>query len=82
MATADTTQVYIQVGAYTQRSNADLMHNKIETLVKQKKVNTGYNEKNKLYRVRIGPLASAEEADRLMEQISRSGIANPRIVND
>ena len=81
-AVRQTNQVYIQVGAFANRSNADQMRSKIETLVKQKKVNTGYNIKNKLYRVRIGPLASAQEADRLMEQISRSGIAEPRIIND
>ena len=81
-AAASTNQVYIQVGAFASRNNADQLHSKIETLVKQEKINTGYNTENKLYRVRIGPLASAQEADRLMEQISRAGIATPRIIID
>ena len=75
-------QMYIQVGAFANRDNADQLREKIEALVEQEKINTGYNSENKLYRVRIGPLASAQEADRLADQISRAGIATPKIIID
>lgn len=75
-------RVFIQVGAFSERSNADELCDQLAGILKSGEINTGYNLQHKLYRVRIGPLASAEEANKLAEIITRSGIATPKVVLD
>lgn len=75
-------QLYLQVGAFVSRSNAEQLQQKLRTRYTQLNVNAGYNPENKVYRVRIGPLASVDEADRLAESLSREGFAMPHIVVD
>lgn len=75
-------RVYLQVGAFNERSNADDLCDQLAGILESGEINTGYNVAHKLYRVRIGPLASAEEANRLAEKISQSGIAKPKVVLD
>lgn len=79
---AEARRVYLQVGAFSERSNADELHDQLAALLEKGEINTGYNVKNKLYRVRIGPLANAEEANKLAAKITASGIASPRVVLD
>lgn len=80
---ADSTKrLYLQVGAFAERLNAEQLRQRVANVLDSGEINTGYNMENKLYRVRIGPLASMEEADRLAEKLTRSGITRPRIVID
>lgn len=75
-------RLYLQVGAFVERSNAEQMRERIVDLLDSGKINTGYNIENKLYRVRIGPLASVEEADKLVDKLTASGISQARLVVD
>lgn len=75
-------QLYLQVGAFVSRSNAERLQQQLRTRYAQLNVNAGYNAENNVYRVRIGPLASVAEADRLAEALSREGFATPHIVVD
>ena len=75
-------RLFLQLGAFSERSNAEQLRERIVQLIDNGSINTGYNVESKLYRVRIGPLASLEEADKLANKISRSGFSKPRIVTD
>lgn len=75
-------RLYLQVGAFTKRSNAEQLRDRVANVLEQGEINTGYNIANKLYRVRVGPLVSMEEADRLAKKLTQSGIAQTKIVMD
>jgi rare lipoprotein A len=75
-------QLYLQVGAFVSRHNAEQLQQKLRNRFAQLNVHSGYNSENNIYRVRIGPLASVAEADRLAATLSRQGFATPHIVVD
>mgnify|MGYP001822793115 FL=1 len=75
-------QLYLQVGAFVSRHNAEQLQQKLRNRFTQLNVHSGYYADNNVYRVRIGPLASVAEADRLAEALSRQGFATPHIVVD
>jgi len=75
-------QLYLQVGAFVSRHNAEQLQQKLRNRFTQLNVHSGYNAENNIYRVRIGPLASVAEADRLADALSRQGFATPHIVVD
>ncbi|MDH5179716.1 MAG: septal ring lytic transglycosylase RlpA family protein [Gammaproteobacteria bacterium] len=81
-ASGETQRVFLQVGAFTERSNADELAMQLISLLGKGEINTGYNVEQKIYRVRIGPLADAEEAGKLAEKISAAGLATPKVVLD
>jgi rare lipoprotein A len=75
------TQIFIQAGAFSQPDNANRVKSRIEQLgtVKVTGVRTQGID---MYRVRLGPIPSVEEADRLLSQVVGSGLAEARIVVD
>jgi rare lipoprotein A len=75
-------QLYLQVGAFVSRRNAEQLQQKLRNRYAALNINARYSEENKVYRVRIGPLASVAEADRLAETLSRQGFTAPHIVVD
>lgn len=75
-------RLYLQVGAFAERINAEQMQKRIADVLNYGEVSTGYNVEHKLYRVRIGPLASAEEADKVADKLTQSGIARPSIISN
>ncbi len=74
-------QLYLQVGAFTNRDNAAQLLNR---LVKATEQNVLINRKASgnfnVYRVRIGPLPSEAAALKLRAQLSPLGIDSPHIV--
>lgn len=75
-------RLYLQVGAFAQRINAEQLQQRIAGVLDSGDISTGYSIGNKLYRVRIGPLANAEEAGKLVDKLTQSGIARPSIIID
>ncbi|MDH5444078.1 MAG: septal ring lytic transglycosylase RlpA family protein [Gammaproteobacteria bacterium] len=75
-------QFFLQIGAYSEQKNAEQMRQRVADLLENGEINTGYNVESKLYRVRIGPLASAQEADQLASKLSQSGISNSKVIID
>jgi rare lipoprotein A len=75
------TSIYVQAGAFSQAENALRLKAKLTQLgnvkVTDATVNGAY-----LYRVRIGPIPSVDEADRLLERVVDSGVPEARIVVD
>ncbi|VAX14690.1 Septum-associated rare lipoprotein A [hydrothermal vent metagenome] len=83
-ASAPTLQyhLYLQAGAFISHNNAQLLQHKLQTALHIQNIRAVYNADKHLYRVRIGPLANVDEADRLAKQINQRGLATPHIVVD
>lgn len=73
--------IFIQAGAFTKKKNAETLTAELKRLgpATMTPVKIGGQQ---FYRVRLGPLASVTEADRLLEQLVRSGHPEARIVVD
>jgi rare lipoprotein A len=89
VATATTTtapaavNLFLQVGAFVSRANAEqLLGQLLNAAVNNVRISQLSSDEQILYRVRIGPIASVEEADRLAENLERIGINTGRIVID
>lgn len=74
-------KMYLQLGAFASRVNAELLQQRITQIHQAVSIESGEAEQP-LYRVRIGPLASAEEADRLAIKLQQQGFTTPQIVID
>jgi rare lipoprotein A len=75
----DAALLFVQAGAFSQQGNADAMRNRLAaigpTLVTPVEVGG-----KQLFRVRVGPVASPEEADHLLRQVVSTGQTDARIV--
>jgi len=75
-------RLFLQVGAFVSRTNAEQLRSRLLTEIDSVNINTGYNEEKNIYRVRIGPLSSVEQADELATRIASLGFNTPHIVID
>ena len=78
-----TGQLYLQVGAFTDRNNATQLLNRLigtmpENILISRKATDNYN----VYRVRIGPLRSETDAQRLRASLKPLGLGNSNLVID
>lgn len=75
------TSIYVQVGAFANGDNANRLGNSMRqigpTLIVPATVNN-----QQFYRVRIGPLATVDDADKTLEQVFSAGHPEARIVVD
>jgi rare lipoprotein A len=78
---APSTRIFVQAGAFSMRDNAQRLQARIATLGGVQ-VTTASVKGIEMYRVRLGPLASVEEADRLLARVVDSGYPEARIVVD
>jgi rare lipoprotein A len=81
--TAGHNQLFLQLGSFISQSNAESLRaqlalNNVTTAEVQQ---TEVDRKN-IYRVRVGPLASIEEADTLANRINELGMGVPTIIID
>ncbi|MFZ5593218.1 MAG: septal ring lytic transglycosylase RlpA family protein [Pseudomonadota bacterium] len=82
-APATPTQMYLQVGAFTNRGNAEQLRARLqETAAGNIKISESKNKGSTIYRVRIGPLASAEDADQMAARLGGAGVRNSQVVID
>lgn len=75
-------RLFLQVGAFASRDNAEQLQAQLQRRYQALSIHSGYSPERHLYRVRIGPLGSVEEADQLATALSRDGYAEPHIVID
>lgn len=76
-------RLYVQVGAFSSSNNAEHLQKTLyERLGPRLRINTYYNDAEKLYRVRIGPIASNEDAELVNTRLSNIGYRNSHIVSD
>ena len=77
------TLMYLQVGAFSQRDNADRLRSRLQTAnVGDIHVVEGNGSSGSFFRVRVGPLASVDEADRIANTLASEGISETRVIID
>jgi rare lipoprotein A len=81
-ATSTDYRLFLQVGAFVSRTNAEQLRSRLLAELGSHSINTGYSEEKNVYRVRIGPLTNVEQADQLAMRIAQLGFAEPHIVID
>ena len=74
--------LFIQAGAFTSRHNATQLQQNLHELFPQRTVSLDFSDSDNLYRVRIGPIPSVEEADQIAQTISDNGYPSPHVVID
>ena len=75
--------LFLQVGAFTSRDNAERLRAELQgAAVGPIQISTFQGLQGPVYRVRIGPLASVEEADRMAGSLHAYNIGPPRVVID
>lgn len=75
------TNIYIQAGAFSEYTNANRVRATLSGLgpVAISQANAG---RQTMFRVRLGPIASVPDADKLLERVSASGYPEARMVVD
>ena len=71
--------IYIQAGAFLHQSNAEQLSSKLGALATSKVTQVKLGQQT-FFRVRLGPIASVEKADELLQQVIDDGNPQARIV--
>ena len=80
-ASKGNTGLYLQVGAFAIRHNAEQMVRRLKQIaVNLVEIRSSHSRQKKIYRVRIGPLNSIKIADQVAKTLIHSGIQNHRVV--
>ncbi|MDQ2102417.1 SPOR domain-containing protein, partial [Azospirillum isscasi] len=75
-------QIYVQVGAFGSQDNVTRVRARLASLGQQAQVTQTVTGRQKLQRVRVGPLASVDSADTVLNQIIQAGLTEAKIVVD
>ena len=78
--TAATSQIYLQVGSFGERDNMRRMLDRLLNSNIDNVVIHQPSDHQPLYRLRIGPLAERQDAERLTTQLQQMGFGKPYIV--
>ncbi|NNL64105.1 MAG: septal ring lytic transglycosylase RlpA family protein [Woeseiaceae bacterium] len=82
-ATPAAIPVFVQVGAFGDRANAELRLNELSRAgIGNAFIDEERTPERALYRVRIGPVASVAQYDMLVTKLERIGIDDPYLIND
>ncbi len=75
------TQMFIQAGAFSQYENATSVSTRLQQ-IGQTNVTPVASGERELYRVRLGPIASVEEADAKLDAVMKAGYPEARLIVD
>ncbi|MGY0778136.1 septal ring lytic transglycosylase RlpA family protein [Azospirillum argentinense] len=75
-------QIYVQVGAFGSQDNVTRVRARLASLGQQAQVTQTVAGRQRLQRVRVGPLASVDSADAVLNQIIQAGLTDAKIVVD
>lgn len=75
-------KMYLQLGAFVSRVNAEQLQQRASQIHLSASIAAEQQADQPIYRVRIGPLASTEEADQLVNQLKQQGFQAAQIVID
>jgi len=82
-AKTEKARLFLQVGAYSDRENAERMRQRIHRLVHSEvQVFAQGSQRDAMYQVRVGPLPSVQDADRMGAKLVLMGFDAPHIVID
>jgi rare lipoprotein A len=74
-------QVFVQVGAFSQRQKAQRLVKAIQSEVPWPvKISSVRVSNKRLFRVRIGPVSSIEQANKLVDTLSLPALGKPKII--
>jgi peptidoglycan lytic transglycosylase len=76
------TQIYIQAGAFADQHNALRLRDRLRGLGSPVRITGAAVNGLSVYRVRLGPAASVDAADLLLERVVSDGVPQARIVVD
>jgi rare lipoprotein A len=79
---ATTVALYIQVGAYAEEPNAQRVIDRLQAAGVAHVFSLGSSDARRLRRVRIGPVATVEEFDRLAARLATLGFPDARLATD
>ena len=73
--------MFVQIGAFSQRANADLLVNQLNRLdLGDITISSVIKDTKELHRVRIGPLSTVQSADDAVAKLSGMGMKEHRVV--
>jgi rare lipoprotein A len=76
-------KIYVQVGAFGERGNAERRHRLLsDNGISPAFVHREADRDPALYRVRVGPLNGVDQYDRVVDELSRLGIDNSHLVTE
>jgi len=75
-------KLFLQVGAFSSQDNAYELKKRLSRMFKQRQIHSDFSSEKNIYRVRIGPLASIADADKLSVFLNNKGIPTTKIVID
>ena len=75
------TRLYVQAGAFSFLENAERLRARLSDLA-DASVTPAQVDGRDLYRVRVGPIASLEQADATLEKLMNNGHIDARIIVD
>jgi rare lipoprotein A len=82
-ANLQATSLFLQVGAFRDRDNASRLSSKLQNArIGDIHIMEASNASGPIYRVRIGPLDSVDEADRISSNLVSQGYTTPQVVID
>lgn len=77
----DNASIFVQAGAFAKKANAAALQARLKDFT-EARISEVKTEAGLLYRVRIGPIASPDEADRLLLKLADHGVVGARILMD
>jgi rare lipoprotein A len=80
--TASNQNLFLQVGAFSSFNNAESLRNRISNVAATPIVISKSDQPQPVYRVRIGPLSSDQEAQQLVQRLAPMGITQTSVVFD
>lgn len=75
-------KLFLQVGAFNSQVNANKLKKRLSRMFKQQQIHSEFSSEKSVFRVRIGPLASIDIADKLTIYLNKKGIPATKIVID
>jgi len=82
-AAGKTPGLYIQIGAFSNRYNADRLASRLaNSLDRSIRVKQSYSNGSDIFRVQVGPLLNVEQADSLTEKLAQLGISDLHVIID
>ena len=75
-------KLYLQAGAFSNKKNATRLEKRLIRIFKAKQVHSEFSAEKNIYRIRIGPLASIADADKLSSLLNDKGITTEKIILD
>lgn len=76
------TQMFIQAGAFSKYENATNVSTRLQAISQTTNVTPVISGEREFYRVRLGPLASVEEADVMLDQVVKAGYPEAQLIVD